>query len=85
MVDCRGVVAGSWTQLYVIMYRNYFRKWLLFKQNRITGPEFSCEWQICLDKLKFFSKWLKKGNFCLKKSKFYENLPGKLEIFRKFA
>ena len=84
---------GSWmsreTLLYLIMDRKYVRKWWLFYRNRIICPEFSCKWQICLDKRKFWNKWLKKvirnflteknrnfSKICLEKVKFFGSLLG---------
>ena len=68
----RGVVEGrrwvldrSWN-IYLIMYRKYVWKWWLFKRNRIICQIFA--W-----KIEFFLN-------CLKRSKFFGNFPGKLEI-----
>jgi len=63
------------------MYRKYVRKWWLCKRNRIICPEFwcICKSQICLDKRKLWSKWLKKKSH----SEIFAEI--KTEIFWKFA
>ena len=66
--------------LYLIMYRKYVRKWWLLKINRNNFcPEvhvgLSVNGQLLPGKSKLFVKLPEK------KSKFVENLPGKIETF----
>ena len=63
--------------LYLIMYRKYVRKWRLLKRNRIICPEVAVNEQFLPGKSNFFK--------LPEKSKFFENLPEKIEIFQKFG
>src|SRR6218665_381521 len=69
-----GVVDGPGREilLYLIMYWKYVRKWLLLIRNRIICPEVAVNEQFFAWKIKLIN--------CLKKSKFFKNLPGKIEI-----
>ena len=71
-----GVAGGSWTGreilLYLIMYRKYVRKWFLLKRNRIIWPEVAVNGNFCQEN-QFFN--------CLKKLKFFGNLPVEIEFF----
>jgi len=97
VVGSQVVVDGSWILLYLIMYRKYVWKWWLLKRNRIICPEVAVgpiltifAWKIkkflnCLKKIAIFRKFAWKiQNFlwnCLKKSKFFGNVPGKSKCF----
>src|SRR6218665_1218011 len=66
------------------MYREYVRKWSLFKRNRIICPEVAVNGQFLPGKSKFvFDICLENKIFfnCLKKLKFIGNLPGTIEMF----
>ena len=73
-----GVVGtGREILLYLIMYWNFIRKWWLLKRNRIIYPEVAVNEQVLPGKSIFLD--------CLKISKLFKNLPGKIEIFQKCA
>ena len=73
----QGSREGREILLYHIMYRNYARKWWLLKRYRIISPEVAVNEQFLPGKSIFFK--------LPEKSKFFENLPGKIEICKKFA
>ena len=88
---------NEWMNEYLIMYRKYVRKWWLLKRHRIICPEVhvAVNEQFLNGKSKFFVKFHEKIKFLLKfawknrirfkitmeKSKFFENLPGKIDFF----
>jgi len=78
--DAGGRAHGRVVKYYYVLWevqelQEACLKVVTFKKNIIISPECSCQWQICLDERKFRSKGLKNVKF----------LPGKIEIFEKFA